>query len=218
MLGLRFDMEGIHFCCFRQPTSTSVILTYPVPPFTTVRGLLECALGLSRDSYFLQDKIKIGIEPRGQPERITELSKILKMVTRQKERTFLGSFPSAPMFRTFLVNPQYRIYVAGEDELIEEIARKLQDPERVCYLGQSDDMVDIYHISVISIREEMNAFISSVVEGVYENCEVIKVPYRFVNGGADVEMKVISIPKVLPANLGKAVECWRFDTNCICLL
>lgn len=218
MKGLRFDMEGMYFCCFRQPTSTSVILTYPVPPFTTIRGLLECAMGLSRDSYFLQDKIVIGIEPLRRSERVTEMSKILKLVTRQKERTFMERFPSAPMFKTFLVNPKYRIYLAGESELIEEIARKLKNPERVCYLGQSDDMVDIGNVKVTEVHQEKSALISSVVEGVHENCEIVKVPYQFVNNGEDVEMRVISVPRKLPAELKEAVECWRFDTGCVFLI
>ncbi|MBU7039073.1 MAG: CRISPR-associated protein Cas5 [Theionarchaea archaeon] len=218
MKGLRFDMEGMYFCCFRQPTSTSVMLTYPVPPFTTIRGLLECAMGLSRDSYFLQDKVMIGIEPVGRVERVTEMCKILKLVTRQTERTFVERFPSAPMFKTFLVNPKYRIYLVGENELMEEIARKLKDPERVCYLGQSDDMVDISHIEVTDVHQEKSALVSSVVEGVHEDCEVVKVPYRFVNDGEDVEMRVISVPRKLPAELEEPVECWRFDTDSISLI
>ena len=213
MLGLRFDVEGIYFCCFRQPTSTSVILSYPIPPFTTIRGLLECAMGLSRDSYYLQDKIRIGIQPLGEPEKVNELSKILKLVTRQKERTYMDKFPSAPVFRMFLVNPHYRIYVIGEGDILEEITERLRNPERTCYLGQSDDMVDISDISLKEIQKEKSAAISSVVEGVFENCEVIRLPYRFVNNGKDVEMKVVSVPRKFPVNLGKQVECWRFDTG-----
>ncbi|MBU7027647.1 MAG: CRISPR-associated protein Cas5 [Theionarchaea archaeon] len=218
MLGLRFDVEGIYFCCFRQPTSTSVILSYPIPPFTTIRGLLECAMGLPRDSFYLQDKIKIGIGPLGHPEKITELSRILKLVARQKERTYMDKFPSAPMFKTFLVNPQYRIYVAGEGELIEEIKKKLKDPERVCYLGQSDDMVDVHNVFQTEIQKEKSAVISSVIEGVFEGCEVIRLPYRFVNNGKNVEMKVVSLPKKLPVNLKKETGCWRFDTGNVILL
>lgn len=152
------------------------------------------------------------------PEKVTEMSKILKLVTRQTERTFMRRFPSAPMFRTFLVNPRYRIYLVGEDALIEEIAQKLKNPERVCYLGQSDDMVDISDVVVMEVQKERSATVSSVVEGVHESCEVVKVPYKFVNNGEDVEMKVISVPRRVPVELMEAVECWRFDTGCIFLV
>jgi CRISPR-associated protein Cas5h len=217
MLGLRFDVEGVYFCCFRQPTTTSVILSYSVPPFTTIRGLLECAIGLPRDSYYLQDKIRIGIQPFGDPEKITELSRILKLVTRQKERTYLDKFPSAPMFRTFLVNPLYRIYLTGADAVLMEIEEKLKDPERICYMGQSDDMVDIRNVFLMEIHKEKSTVISGIIEGVLEDCEVVRLPYRFVNNGKDVEMKVISVPKSLSVNLGKEVECWRFDTGDVIL-
>lgn len=217
MLGLRFDAEGVYFCCFRQPTSTSVILSYSIPPFTTIRGLVECALGFPRDSYFLQDELKIGIEPLNQPQETTELSRILKFVSRQKERTYQKRFPSTPMFKSFLVNPQYRIYLAGERKLITEIAGKLENPERPIYLGQSDDMVDICNVIPVEIHEEENSILSSAVEGVIENCEVIKVPYRFVDKGEHVEMKVMSVPRELPLELGKEIKCWKFDTGHIFL-
>jgi len=217
MLGLRFDAEGVYFCCFRQPTTTSVILSYPIPPFTTVRGLIECALGLSRNSYFLQNKLKIGIEPLNQPEKITELSRILKFVPRQKKRTYQKNFPSTPMFKSFLVNPHYRIYLAGKNELITRIAEKLQTPERPIYLGQSDDMVDIHNVISVEIDTEESSTLSSVLEGVIENCEVIKVPYSFVNKGKHVEMKVVSIPKEMPLELGEEIKCWRFDIGNIFL-
>lgn len=217
MLGLRFDIEGVYFCCFRQPTSTSVIITYPIPPFTTIRGLLECALGFSRDSYYLQDRLKVGIALLETPQRVTELSRILKLVTRQEERTYLSRFPSGPMFRTFLVHPCYRIYLAGEDKLIREVEEKLLNPERPCFLGQSDDMVDVYNIFPGEIHEGRSAAISSVVEGVHEGCEVIQVPYKFVNDGKEVEMKVISVPKKVPLSLREDVDCWTFDTGCVCL-
>jgi len=217
MLGLRFDAEGVYFCCFRQPTSTSVILSYSIPPFTTIRGLVECALGLPRNSYFLQNKLKIGIEPLNQPEEITELSRILKFVSRQKERTYQKKFPSTPMFKSFLVNPHYRIYLAGGNELITEIAEKLQNPERPIYLGQSDDMVDICNVIPVEIHEEESSILSSVIENIIENCEVVKVPYRFINKGKHVEMKVVSIPRELPLKLEEEIKCWKFDIGNIFL-
>jgi CRISPR-associated protein Cas5h len=211
MKGLQFDIEGIHFCCFRQPASTSVILSYSIPPFTTIRGLIECALGMQRDSYFLQEQIKIGLKPLNKPEKVTELARILKFISRQKEQVFYKNFPSAPMFRSFLVAPQYRIFIVGDPELIDMIAQKLKTPERPCYLGQSDDMIDISNIKMQPVQEKKSCSISSIIEGIHEDCEIIRVPYQFINNGSDIEMKVLSIPQKFPYNLKEEISCVSFN-------
>lgn len=211
MLGLVFDVEGIYFSYFRQPTTTSLILSFPIPPFTTIRGFLENALGYKRDSFALQNEnLLIGIRPIGKIQKVTELAKILKMISRESKPCFKRTFPSAPMFRTFLVNPEYRIYLAGEDKLIKKIAEKLENPSRPLYLGQSDDFVDVKNVKILEVEKTKSKEIHSVVEGVRENCEIIKVPYRFINKGKDVEMKIISVPKEFPLKLKEEVECFKF--------
>ena len=211
MHGLIFDSEGIYFSCFRQPITTSLILSFPFPPFTTIRGFLENALGYKRDSFALQNEnLLIGIRPLSKIQKVTELAKVLKLISRESRPCFKRSFPSAPMFRNFLVNPEYRIYLAGEEGLIKRIAEKLENPSRPLYLGQSDDFVDVGNIKVLDVEKTKSKEIHSIVEGIYEDCEIIKVPYRFVNKGKDVEMKIISVPKEFPLHLKKEVECFKF--------
>jgi len=211
MLGMVFDVEGIYFSCFRQPTTTSLILSFPIPPFTTIRGFLENALGYGRDSFVLQkENLLIGIKPLNTPERATELAKILKLISREEKPCFKRTFPSAPMFRTFLVNPKYRIYLLGEEALIKNIAEKINNPSRPLYLGQSDDLVDIENVKILEVKKTMSSEIHSVIEGIHENCEIVKVPYKFTNNGKDVEMKIISVPKDFPLKLREEAECFDF--------
>ena len=63
MKGITFLLECPYFCCFRKPTSTSIITTYPIIPFTTLRGIISNAMGFPRNDFVLQDKIIIGIVP-----------------------------------------------------------------------------------------------------------------------------------------------------------
>jgi len=46
MRGIIIRCEVLYFVTFRKPASTSLILTYPIPPFTTIRGMIANALGL----------------------------------------------------------------------------------------------------------------------------------------------------------------------------
>ncbi|RLC75080.1 MAG: CRISPR-associated protein Cas5, partial [Chloroflexi bacterium] len=45
MLGLKFKIDCLYFNTFRKPISTSLILTYFIPPYTTIRGMISNALG-----------------------------------------------------------------------------------------------------------------------------------------------------------------------------
>jgi len=219
MFGLTFDIESIYFCCFRQPTTTSLVLSFPTPPFTTIRGFLENALGYKRDSFALQNEnLLIGIKSLRKIERNTELAKILKLISREEKPCFKRTFPSAPIFRNFLVEPKYRIYLVGEKNLINKISEKLKNPERPLYLGQSDDLADVNNIQVVNVEKTQSNKIWSMVEGVHNGCEIVKLPYRFLNNGKDVEMKDFSVPEKLPFELKEKIKCFGFgEENVWCI-
>ena len=91
---LKFKIETIYLANFRKPFSTITILSYPFPPYTTIRGLLANALGLGdlvskRDDYNeeLAD-LKISLKPLNKPEKFQEivLMKKLKPPSDAKNR------------------------------------------------------------------------------------------------------------------------------------
>ena len=197
MLGLKLRVDCPYFTTFREPTSTSLILTYHIPPYTTIRGLISNALGLPRDDLRVQEWFKIGIIPINL-EKCREMAKILKLKGTGKK--YQRTFPSAPMFREFLVGPSYEIFLVGDDKRIEETHSALLNPKRPLYLGCSDDLVDIEVFDPVEVKEVEANKIWSVVEGVYEGCIVEKVPYKFVKVGRtfSVNYKTVSIPVKAP--------------------
>ncbi|RLI80187.1 CRISPR-associated protein Cas5 [Archaeoglobales archaeon] len=197
MLGLKFRVDCPYFTTFREPTSTSLILTYLIPPYTTIRGMISNALGLSRDDLRVQEWFKIGIKPLNF-EKCREMAKILKL--KGTGKNYQRTFPSSPMFREFLVEPSYEIFLVGDDERIKEVHSALLNPERPLYLGGSDDLVDIEVFEPVEVEETEADEVWSVAEGVYEGCIVEKVPYKFVRVGRtfSVEYKTMSIPVNTP--------------------
>jgi CRISPR-associated protein Cas5h len=195
MLGLKFRIEALYFTNFRKSTSTSLINTYSIPPFTTIRGLISNALGLKRDDLRVQDWIKIGIQPQNNLNRSTEMTKVLKLKGTGKK--YQKTFPSAPIFKEFLVNPIYDIYIASEQEVIEKIYFALKNPKRPLYVGASDELVDVTVFEPVKIEKKPFNETYSVVEGIYENCIIEKIPYKFLQAGRNfsLEYKTISIPK-----------------------
>jgi len=212
ILGLKFKVDCPYFTTFREPTSTSLILTYVIPPYTTIRGMISNALGLPRDDLKVQEWFKIGIKPLGF-EKCREMAKILKLKGTGKK--YVRTFSSSPMFREFLVEPSYRIFLVGDERRVKKVYSALLNPKRPLYLGGSDDLVDIEVFEPVEVEEVEVEEARSVVEGVYEGCIVEKVPYKFVKVGKTfgVEYKVVSIP-VIDSVRGK-IKCTRFNGECV---
>ena len=218
MLGFKFRLEGLYFATFRKPTSTSLIMSYSIPPYTTLRGLISNALGLKRDDYSVQTWMQIGIKPLNFSNKSRELTKMLKL--QGTGETYQRAFPSAPMFKEFLVLPAYEIYIAGEDEKINLIYNALLQPARPLYIGASDDLVDIEPSKPAKIEEVNAKEISGVMEGIFENCFIERVPYKFIKKGKDfsLEYKTVSIPQNGVINLKEEVGCWLFDGESVWLI
>ncbi|MFQ6063508.1 MAG: hypothetical protein ACE5J9_10095, partial [Methanosarcinales archaeon] len=53
----------------------------------------------------------------------------LKLVSREKEKCFKRVFPSAPMFREFLINPNTEYILLQKMNYLTTVFKRLQDPE-----------------------------------------------------------------------------------------
>ncbi len=211
MLGFFFDVEILYFSTFRKPNSTSLILTYIIPPFTTIRGMLANALGLKRDDYSLQDGLKIGISIKNRGFKNTEISKILKF--KENKNRLPRNFPTSPMFREYLVNPVFTIYISGAESIIYQIFNALKYPKRSLYLGQSDNMIDLKISPIIKVNKIYSKEVFSVVDEIISCAIIEKIPYKFdeLKGDYNIIYKILSIPFRYPINLQKEIELWNFE-------
>ncbi len=245
MLGLKFKVEAIYFASFRKPATTAIVLSYPIPPFTTIRGLIANALGLPRDFFEIQEWFKIGIRPI-KIEKNIEVLKLLKFISRKSKFKCLDcgnvfesdkkqcpkcksknleqlpiyerTFPSSPVYREFLINPSYWIYIVGEDDKIKMIYDALKNPKRPLYLGTSDDLVDLEIFEPINVKKINSYEINSVLDGIHENCVVESVPYKFIQvtdkrgniKDVQLEYRIVSIPVRYPYIAERPLEVWNF--------
>lgn len=180
MKGMTFKLECPYFCCFRKPVSTSTMATYPIAPFTTLRGLISNAMGLVRNDFVLQEKLKIGISPLSRSSQFTELAKILKLKSTDRSNQ-PRIYPSSPMFKELLANPKMRVFVGFEDQdYFEPVRNSINDPARPLYIGQSDDLAVISEVQTYADIEKGSAkLITGIVSGVHSNCELVRLPLRF---------------------------------------
>lgn len=224
--GFIADAEVPYFACFRKVAATSVILTYPVPPFTTIIGMIANAIGVSRPQYlegirWLQSALWLNLRPLAPLQRPTrELAKILKLVGEERERRRPTSFPSSPMHKYFLPKPSYRIFVASEDkEFIGEVVNSLRQPKRPLYLGQSDDMVIVNVLWEGEVEQVMSKEAWGLVRGSYEGngqrTELLRLPIGFEGERKPLLSPVLTLPSRFPFQLPQHESLWRFGEETV---
>ncbi|MCK6468807.1 MAG: CRISPR-associated protein Cas5 [Candidatus Brocadia sinica] len=220
MKGITFLLECPYFCCFRRPTSTSSMTTYPIIPYTTLRGLIANAMGLQRNDFVLQDKMRIGITPISSPFVFTELAKILKLKEGEK-RARPQIYPSSPMYKELLVNVSMKIYLGIEDgDYFNLIVNALSNPARPLYIGQSDDMVVISDIKGFdTVKKDSALSLMGIALGIHNDCELARLPYKFKDLSTLEYTPVLSVPKPdNPITLKEPAECYYFGDEGVLLL
>lgn len=164
---LRATLDVPFECAFSKAASMNSRPTYELPPVTTLQGMLYAALGrpslllqggrgrtLDKDSLdaerdfreHVQETCRFGVRIVDAGDQHTGLRKLHKKATSKEEREFMTYVANVET----LINPTYRMYVTGPEELLDEFQSALEDPERLLYLGRSDDLVDIRDIDLVT--------------------------------------------------------------------
>ncbi len=81
---IKFDIEIPYWVTFRVPTVINFIVSYSVPPFTTIYGMIMNALGKNQDDFSYYNKIKIAIEVVEFGERIWDTLSYMKTADPKK--------------------------------------------------------------------------------------------------------------------------------------
>jgi len=226
-MGMTVDLESPYFACFRQVAATSVVLTYPVPPFTTLLGMLLNAMGVHHGFYEeernqLQQALRFNLRPLTPVERPQrELAKLLKLVGegRKEEGKRPINFPSSPVRKSFLVRPAYRLYLASESQdLIRTLWGALERSARPLYLGGSDDMVipTLRWIGDVRWAESVETW--GLIPGIHEGCELIRLPIAFQTGRDLAPPPLLALPRRLPFRLPHPQRLAFFDAEGVWLL
>ena len=118
---------------------------------------------------------------------------------------------STQINRQRLISPYFSIYISSDDNnefSLESIEKHLSNPERPLYIGESDDVVNILNMSIVDIKRTSSSKISSVLPGLYSNCELVKVPTNLKFDEDNEYLTLCSIPQ---GELDTVVECYEYD-------
>jgi CRISPR-associated protein Cas5t len=136
----------VPIACFRQSRAREYAETYPVPPPSTVYGmLLSCVGEVDRYRHI---GVKLAIAMLSQPEKST----VIRTFRRFKKREIADPTNSRPDYQELLTDIRFVVYVDSQSEtaqpnLADRLQAAFENPEAIARfgglcLGESRDLVN----------------------------------------------------------------------------
>lgn len=124
--------------CYKKPFAFKVAETYPLPPYSTVIGMLHKILQAKTGEYF-----PMNISIQGNYESIFS--------NYQNLRMFKGKDQVTAMPRNIhqLLNVELVIHVKAEDEIIDKLYTNITQGVETFTLGRNEDLIRVDEIKII---------------------------------------------------------------------
>lgn len=130
--------------CYKKPLALKVAETYPLPPYSTIIGMLHKILQAKPCEYF-----DMNISVQGEYESIFTNYQNLRMYKGKDKVT------SMPRNVHQLLNINLVIHVQAEDEVIDKIYQNIVNGKETFSLGRNEDMVRIDGIKYVQNIEQV---------------------------------------------------------------
>lgn len=210
---LEATLEIPGWCSFRLPHGVNVHFTFPLPPITTIKGLLAAALGLPADMTGLLPRLDYAVGIVEEGEKVETLSKILKKDRGNRDTIVI---------KEKMLQPVFRLWLGGKADDLDRIAEALNKPFFPLYLGESDDAVQIREINRLSAKQVLTTEVDNCP--VFRNdlttvspVELIHLPWDFVpgrrSGWRGVTYKIHWIAKKV--QFTQPVEAWQAHSGVV---
>ena len=126
--------------CYKKPFAFKVGETYPLPPFSTVKGMFHNILDA-------EEFIPMQISIQGNYE-----SKFVDYQTmyfqKKKETTKM------PLNMHLLYNVELVIHIKAEDKVIDDIVEGIKNSDEYLSLGRKEDLVRIDEIKFVDLKQQ----------------------------------------------------------------
>jgi len=142
---------------YRNPFTFYYAQTYPLPPKSTIIGMLQNAAGRYYDTEFCGIEVSIhgGFESvfwnyQQLIKGDVTLKRMENGITLWNQRMPLYSAgitsQRSPVYQQELFNGHLYIFLKGDKDLIDEIENALKNPQKILSLGRSEDVIFIKNI------------------------------------------------------------------------
>ena len=142
--------------CYKKPFATKVAETYPLPPYSTVIGMLHKILQANSGEYF-----PMNISIQGDYEGIFS--------NYQTLRAYKGKDKVTAMPRNVhqLLNVNLIIHVKANDEIVDKIYKNIVDGAETFTLGRNEDLVRIDEVKILGIVNDVEE-----IDDIENNCYI----------------------------------------------
>lgn len=146
---------------FRQPDFHTYHKTLPLPPKTTVAGMIGSALGISpegvNEEWLQNNRFQMGIvgKNNGKANDLWQIRKYeSKQIKAYQNATESAPYKTAVIVRELLYASEFALYLHFENEEdFELVSSKIQNPEWALSLGREDELVLVEEIKQIDLNE-----------------------------------------------------------------
>ena len=138
MKALRLDLFQ-ETACYKKPFALKISETYPLPPYSTVNGMLHKLLDA-------KEYIHMNISIQGDYESIVNNYQTTYFY-KKKEITTM------PMNQHMLLNIKMIIHINAEDEILNKIYDSILNLDEYLSLGRREDLVRIDDVRFVEVEE-----------------------------------------------------------------
>lgn len=125
--------------CYKKPFAYKVTETYPLPPYSTVSGMMHSLLGA--DSY-----VPMEISIQGDYESIFNSYNTMYFYKS-------NSVTSMPLNTHMLFGINLIIHIKAEENVLMDIIERFKNSEEHLSLGRREDMVRVDDIGFVDVEE-----------------------------------------------------------------
>lgn len=167
-----FSIKGIATTAsFRVPETHTFHQTLPLPPRTTIIGMIGASVGLNLENahkYVEQNKILVGVygKHRGMMKDLWNYRKLTSKNYTSEDIKNRSHY--SVLIREYLCYNDFFIYLASEKlESLEKLRKAIFSPVYALTAGNSDDLLKICNISeVLTLNaEKLNKFEYTIIPG-----------------------------------------------------
>lgn len=162
---------------YKQPTSIKVRESYPLPPYSTVIGMVHNAC-----DYTEYHPMKVSVQ--GKYHSVVDdlaYKYSFKSGTIEKKRDYAfvtedtGVYKT-PLYQNLLVDVELIIHIVPQDQkLVEEIFDAFKTPREYISLGRREDLVVIDEVKIVEVEEvDEESFIE------FDNNYRAYIPFRYL--------------------------------------
>ncbi|MEG0306465.1 MAG: type I-B CRISPR-associated protein Cas5b [Clostridium sp.] len=126
--------------CYKKPFAFKVTETYPLPPYSTVIGMIHNVIGASSGEYVPMD-----ISIQGKYEGIFNTYNTT-MFYKAKDVTTM------PLNVHMLLGVNLTIHISAEDEVLERVVNGFKNTGEIFTLGRREDLIRVDSIKMVEVE------------------------------------------------------------------